>query len=460
MVMSMPTLHRELSLPYPSGQVYAWHSRPGAFQRLVPPWQRVVLHSATGDFANLRAELRMKLGPFYKTWLAQHGDHQPGRQFVDVQQAGPFARWSHQHRFEPQGPAAGSTLIDHVDYALPLAPLSQWLVGRQVEATLEKMFSFRHERTRQDLERHALWQDYPRQRIAISGASGLIGKQLCAYLTTAGHTVLQLVRRPSQDPLEVTWDPVAGTVDTAKLQGIDAVIHLAGENVGEGRWTAERKPRLLQSRVDGTRTLAKAMAQLDPKPKVLISASATGFYGDTGDAECTESSPTGTLYLSEICREWEAAAEPARQAGIRVVHPRIGAVVSAQGGMLAKLLLPFKMGGGGPVGSGQQYLPWIALEDVLGAMEWLLFRQDVQGPVNLVAPQQIRQVQFAQALGHALRRPALLPLPAAAVRLLFGQMGEEVLLAGQRVQPQRLQDLGFPWLYPQISQALAAELGV
>lgn len=454
----MPTLHRELSLPYSPEQVYAWHSRPGAFQRLLPPWQRVVLQRTAGDFANLRAEFRMCLGPFYKTWLAQHCDHQPNRQFVDEQVKGPFARWRHQHRFEPKGPGTGSVLIDHIDYELPLAPLSQWLAGRQVEATLQKMFDFRHLRTQQDLQRQAVWQDQPRLRIAVSGASGLIGQQLCAYLATAGHTMLALVRRPTDKPLEITWDPQAGTVDLAKLQGVDAVIHLAGENVGEGRWTAERKPRLLQSRIDGTRTLAAAMAKLDPKPKVLISASATGYYGDTGDRECTEASPCGQLYLSDICKAWEAAAEPARQAGIRVVHPRLGAVVSARGGMLAKLRLPFLLGGGGPVGSGRQYLPWIALEDVLGAMEWLLFRQDVQGPVNLVAPHQLRQGEFAQALGQALHRPAVVPLPAPVVRLLFGQMGQEVLLAGQRVAPGKLQDLGFPWLYPQISQAIAAEL--
>lgn len=456
----MPMFHRELLLPYRAEEVYAWHSRPGAFQRLVPPWQRVVLHRADGEFATLRAELRMQLGPFYRTWLAQHGDHVPQRQFVDTQLAGPFARWRHQHRFEPQPNPTGSVLTDHVDYQLPLAPISQWLVGRQLEVMLQKMFDFRHQRTDQDLQRHALWQAQPRLRIAISGASGLIGKQLTAYLATAGHVVLPLVRRLSAEPTEISWDPIAGTVDLAKLQGVDAVIHLAGENVGEGRWTAERKPQLLKSRVDGTRTLALAMAKLDPKPKVLISASATGYYGDTHDAECTESSGPGDLYLSEICAQWEAAAEPARQAGIRVVHPRIGAVVSAQGGMLAKLLLPFKLGAGGKVGSGLQFLPWIALEDVLGALEWLLFRDDVSGAVNLVAPQQIRQAEFAQALGQALHRPALVPLPAAAVRLLFGQMGQEVLLAGQRVAPVRLQQLGFPWLYPQIKEAIAAELGV
>lgn len=456
--MANQNLERVTDLPYPPEQVYAWHARPGAFQRLVPPWQRVELRRSSGDFAHLRAELRTYLGPFWQTWIAQHSDHQEGRQFVDTQQSGPFASWVHRHRFEPA--AAGSQLVDRVTYALPLAPLSQPLLGWFFEGMLKTMFDFRHARTALDLKRHAVWAQEPRMRIAVSGASGLLGQPLCAYLSTAGHTVLKLVRRPSADPTEITWDPRAGTVDVAKLQGVDAVIHLAGENVGEGRWTPERKAELMASRVQGTRTLATALAQLNPKPKVLISASASGFYGDSGEAECDEASPAGQLYLADICKAWEEAAQPAREAGIRVVHPRIGAVVSARGGMLGKLLLPFKLGGGGPVGSGKQYLPWIAIEDVLGALEWLLHRQDAVGPVNLVAPQQIRQGEFAQALGKVLHRPALLPLPAAAVKLMFGQMGQEVLLAGQRVAPRRLQELGFTWAYPQIEDALRAELGI
>jgi uncharacterized protein (TIGR01777 family) len=456
--MANQNLERVTDLPYPPEQVYAWHARPGAFQRLVPPWQRVELRRSSGDFAHLRAELRTYLGPFWQTWIAQHSDHQEGRQFVDTQQSGPFASWVHRHRFEPA--AAGSQLVDRVTYALPLAPLSQPLLGWFFEGMLKTMFDFRHARTALDLKRHAVWGQEPRMRIAVSGASGLLGQPLCAYLSTAGHTVLKLVRRPSADPTEITWDPRAGTVDLAKLQGVDAVIHLAGENVGEGRWTPERKAELMASRVQGTRTLATALAQLNPKPKVLISASASGFYGDSGEAECDEASPAGQLYLADICKAWEEAAQPAREAGIRVVHPRIGAVVSARGGMLGKLLLPFKLGGGGPVGSGKQYLPWIAIEDVLGALEWLLHRQDAIGPVNLVAPQQIRQGEFAQALGKVLHRPALLPLPAAAVKLMFGQMGQEVLLAGQRVAPRRLQELGFTWAYPQIEDALRAELGI
>lgn len=451
------TLERASTLPYPPAQVYAWHARPGAFERLVPPWQRVELRRSSGDFATLRAELRTYLGPLWQTWIAQHSDHQPDRQFVDTQVRGPFARWVHRHRFEPAD--GGSTLIDRVEYALPLAPLSHLLLGGRVERMLKTMFDFRHARTAEDLERHARWASEPRLRIAVSGASGLLGQPLCAYLSGAGHTVLRLVRRASDDPGEIPWDPRAGTVDLQRLRGVDAVIHLAGENVGEGRWTGARKAELLASRVQGTRALAQAMAQLEPKPRVLISASATGFYGDCGEADCDEASPAGQLYLSEICRAWEQAAQPARDAGIRVVHPRIGAVVSARGGMLAKLLLPFKLGGGGPVGSGRQFLPWIALEDVLGALEWLLHRADVDGPVNLVAPQQLRQGEFAAALGKALHRPAVVPLPATAVRWMFGQMGEEVLLAGQRVTPRRLQDLGFPWLYPQIDAALRAELG-
>ncbi|MBM4393849.1 MAG: TIGR01777 family oxidoreductase, partial [Deltaproteobacteria bacterium] len=283
-------------------------------------------------------------------------------------------------------------------------------------------------------------------RVAISGATGLIGTQLCAFLSTGGHRVDRLVRRPSggtadASGIDIRWDPAGGEVDVAALDGVDAVVHLAGENVGQ-RWTKAAKNAVLSSRVDGTRTLATALARLARPPRVFVSASAVGFYGDTGDAEVDETSPGGDGFLTDVCRAWEGAAEPARAAGIPVVHPRIGVVLSGAGGALGQMRTPFSLGVGGPVGSGRQWMSWIAMDDAVGALHHLLYA-GLEGPVNLVAPAPVRQADFARALGRTLGRPAVMPLPALAVRVLFGEMGQGVLLAGQRVLPTRLAASGF-----------------
>ncbi len=294
-------------------------------------------------------------------------------------------------------------------------------------------------------------------RIAVTGASGLIGTALSAFLCASswrggGHTVVPLVRR-SAKPGEVAWDPVAGTVETDALDGVDAVVHLAGENVAGGRWTAARRERILRSRTDGTRTIATALALLRRKPTVLVSASAVGWYGSTGDMEVDEASPPGSGFLSEVCRAWEAAADPAREAGIRVLHARLGVVLSGRGGALPEMARPFRFGVGGPIGGGRQWLPWVAIADVIGAILHAI-ASPLEGPVNVVSPNPVRQATFARVLGHVLHRPALLPLPALAVRGLFGRMGQEILLDGQRVKPAHLIASGYVFEQPDLEGAL------
>lgn len=298
----------------------------------------------------------------------------------------------------------------------------------------------------------------PPRRIAISGASGLVGRALVPHLQRAGWQVHTLVRRAPQQPLDIAWDPVARTVDTRALAGVEAVVHLAGENVADGRWTAARKAAILGSRVDGTATLAQALAALPVPPRVFVSASATGYYGDCGETPVDESAPPGTGFLADVCVAWEAAARPAALAGIRVVHPRLGVVLAAGGGILGKLLRPFSLGLGGPVGNGRQWLPWIDVADLVAVLERLVDDPQFIGPVNAVAPDVVRQAEFAATLGQVLGRPAVLPLPAAAVRLLFGQTGQELLLAGAQVQPARLRAAAFPFQYPALEAALRAEL--
>jgi len=247
-------------------------------------------------------------------------------------------------------------------------------------------------------------------------------------------------------------------MDTAKLEGIEAVIHLAGESI-QGRWTPKKKARILESRYKGTRLLAEALGHLAKPPRVLVCASAIGYYGDRGDELLREESASGSGFLAQVCREWESATEPATKKGIRVVNLRFGVVLGAAGGALAQMLPPFKMGVGGRVGSGKQYMSWIALDDVVGAVEHALVTEGLRGPVNAVAPNPARNVEFTKALGRVLSRPTIFPLPAFVVKLAFGRMGEELLLASQRVEPARLAASGYKFRYPELEGALRRAVG-
>lgn len=294
--------------------------------------------------------------------------------------------------------------------------------------------------------------------IVVTGASGLVGSALVPALTAAGHRVVRLVRTRPRTEMgpesgDIFWDPAKAYVDTTKLEAKDAVVHLAGESIAE-RWTPQKKIRIQESRVRGTQLLSEALRQLAKPPKVLVSASAIGYYGDRGEEVLREESAAGSGYLADVCRQWEASTEPAHRAGIRVVHLRIGIVLSAKGGALGKMLLPFRMGAGGKIGSGRQYMSWIAINDLVGAIQHVIQTPALQGPVNAVAPNPVSNLVFIKTLGKVLGRPTISPLPAFAVRLAFGQMGEEVLLASQRVEPARLKATGFSFRYPDLEGAL------
>jgi hypothetical protein len=296
-------------------------------------------------------------------------------------------------------------------------------------------------------------------RVALTGASGLIGRHVAAALRQAGHRVDPLVRRaPQPGTTEIRWDPARGDVDAQALSAVDAVVHLAGETIAAGRWTPARKAAIRDSRVLGTMLLSQCLAQFDPPPRVFVSASAIGYYGDRGDEMLDESHPPGHGFLADVCREWEAATAPARQAGIRVVNLRIGMVLSRDGGALPRMLTPFKLGLGGRVGSGRQYMSWIALPDLVRVFEHVIATEELRGPVNAVAPQAVTNAEFTRALGRVLRRPTILPAPAFAVRLVFGEMGQELLLASTRVVPRRLEATGFAFELGQLEAALRAIL--
>ncbi|HUQ39176.1 MAG TPA: TIGR01777 family oxidoreductase [Acidimicrobiales bacterium] len=300
--------------------------------------------------------------------------------------------------------------------------------------------------------------------VAVSGASGLIGTALVTELESHGHRVRRLVRRPPAGRGEVRWDPVRGEIDTAALQGVDAAVHLAGESIGAKlRWNADHKRHILRSRTDGTTLLAGALAGLDPRPAVLVSGSAVGWYGDRGDETLTEDSPSpaGTAadgFLADVCRQWEAATAPAAAAGIRVVHVRTGIVLDRREGVFPRLLLPARLGLGARFGGGRQYMSWITLADEVAAIRHVLETPGIVGPVNLTAPHPVTNSELVRALGRVLHRPAVLTVPAFAVRAGLGEAGRELLLSGQRVLPQRLTESGFAFAHPDLEPAMRAVL--
>lgn len=454
----MPSFERRSEIDVPAAELYRWHARPGAFLRLAPPWQRIeVVEAAGGTEDGARLILRVGRAPFAVRWVAVHREHEPGRRFVDVQEAGPFARWIHDHRFEELD-SGGSALVDRVDWALPFGTVGAAVGNGFVLRALDRLFAYRHAITRSDLSRHAPHRAAPALRVAVTGASGLVGSALCAFLTTGGHEVRRLVRGPARRAGEISWEPASGRIEREKLEGLDAVVHLAGENIAGGRWTASRKATILRSRTKGTRLIAETIASLASKPKAFLSASAVGTYGSHGDEPVDERVPAGAGFLAEVGRAWEEAAAPAEGAGVRTVLLRFGIILSPRGGALAKMLLPFRLGAGGPIGGGGQGFSWIALDDVVYAIHHLI-RHEVSGPVNVVGPAPIPQREFARALGRTLARPAIVPLPGIAVRALFGELGTATLLSGAFVQPARLRASGFGWTYPGLDDALAMMLG-
>ena len=295
-------------------------------------------------------------------------------------------------------------------------------------------------------------------RVLISGAGGLIGTALARALSAGGDTVIRLTRGRPRDASEFRWDPAAGSIDPTALSGCQAVIHLAGASIAGGRWTASRRREILESRRLGTRTIARALASAAPPPGVLVSASAVGYYGDRGDEQLDESSAPGSGFLAEVVRAWEDAAIPAAEAGVRVVHPRLGVVLDARGGALPRLVLPFRLGIGGPIGSGRQWVSWITLHDAVRALAYALSHNTLSGPVNLVSPRPLSQLELCHALGRVLRRPSVVPVPGWVIHAALGQMGRELLLFSQRVAPEHLDDAGFRFDHSEIESALRSVL--
>ena len=477
-----PDFVAESTMPAPRSMLAQWHFAEGALQRLLPPWQSVDVESAEPLAEGSRTVLRLAAGPVRARWVAVHEQVRPGHGFTDRAERSPFARWRHEHLFLDRADPSQSQLVDRIRYALPwparIPPVSL-IAGPLARAQLARMFAFRHARTSRDVRRHmehrARCGDRP-LTVAITGATGLVGTALCAFLQTGGHQVIRLVRggraaaRHAQAasagsvPVapraarEVVWNP-EGDWDASALSGIDAVVHLAGENIAAGRWSAARKEAILRSREQGTRNLVRALAAVSRPPQVLVSASGVGYYGHSDARHIDESGSPGTGFLADVAQRWERATDLPASCPMRVVRLRIGVVVSARGGVVGTLRTPFNLGAGGPVGSGRQGMSWISLDDLLGAILHVIGTPALSGPVNAVAPHPVTQREFAKALGRAMRRPAFAPLPAFVVKTIFGEMGRELLLSGQFAVPSALLAAGFRFDSPRIDEAMSFEFG-
>lgn len=474
--MSIQTTEFRSNISGTPKSLLQWHGRPRAFGRLTPPWESVrIVKKEGGIEPGATATIKTRLlGPIEGTWVARHealNDLADGeRGFADRQLKGPFAYWTHQHRFSPVSNDSGqSELLDHIEWKPPFGVLGQLFGSSIVRGKLAQMFAYRHETTRQDFERmHSIPPDPARiGSVAITGASGLVGSALSDFLDTQGYDVWRVGRSVStqQDPSGIggtlCWNAKTGTLDLPKnIPPPGAFVHLAGANIAEGRWTDKRKALLRESRVETTRRLCEELARQDPKPHTLICASATGYYGSReDDIELDESSQAGSGFLPELAQEWEAASEPAVQAGIRVVHLRFGLVVSGRGGALGKMLPIFKLGAGGRLGHGRQWMSWIAMDDLLDLIHWVLTREQCEGTFNAVSPYPVRNSEWTRTLGHILKRPSILPVPGFALKLAFGEMAENILLSGACVIPKRAIENGFSFRHPRLESALKRELG-
>lgn len=487
----MPTFRHETHIPHPRDEVFRWFTRPGALVRLTPSFFGTILAEPSNGLnpgstaamgVGAPGGLGMWLGSAAGTvrgllppsvagsrwthpeirWDALHTELVPGEYFTDVMDKGPLASWTHRHSFADGAPGT-TVMVDEVRYELPAPARGAWAVQR-METELAHMFAFRERQLLGDLAFHSGHIQEP-LAIAVSGASGMVGRQLCALLAGGGHTVLKLVRRAPRDGDEIFWDPAAGDIDAAALARAQVVINLAGHPIG-GRFTQATKDAIYRSRIQGTRLLAETLAGLAPDgvERTLVSGSAVGYYGadphaQAGPRPLVESDPAGSDFLAGVCRDWEAACAPAAGAGVRVVIVRTGIVQSASGGVLQRLLPLYLAGVGGPLGSGQ-WQSWIGIDDIAGIFAHAALSPSLEGAVNGVAPNPVTAADFARTLGRVLHRPAALKVPALGPRLLLGEQGAaELALASQRVSADKVQQSGYTFRHADLEAALRHILG-
>ncbi|MBC2705810.1 TIGR01777 family oxidoreductase [Desulfobacula sp.] len=438
--------------------LFSWHAGKGAISRLTPPWAplKMISRSGRGIQKGVKVAFRLSLFKIPMIWEAEHIAYQENKLFKDRQIKGPFAKWEHTHRFIADG-NAGSIMEDKVEFKLPFGFLSRPFYGF-AKKEFERMFNYRHRVLKYDLEHHV--DKTRKKRILISGASGTIGSILVPFLRTCGHEVIRLVRKEEtllED--EIFWDPYNGILDLEKAGPFDAVINLNGVDISRGRWTQSQKKRIIDSRIIPTRLLVKKMADLDPKPDVFISSSAVGFYGEGKNKILSETDNMGDCFISRVCKQWEDASMTTQKLGIRTIQLRIGVVLTPAGGALKRMELPFKTGCGVKLSHGRQYMSWISMDDVLSGILHILRDHEIQGPVNLTAPNPVTNKEFSKTLARVFSKKVFFTLPKFVALFLWGELGKETLLASARVKPGKLLDNGFSFQHETLLFALKDMLG-
>lgn len=454
----MPTLSWECTVRAAIDEVFAWHTRAGAFNRLSPPWRSVTIKQYTkpGDAPNLIVLRLSVVGPIGLRWELEHDSFDPPHRFSDRQIRGPFKSWRHVHAFSSVSNDA-TKLTDSVSYTLPFATE---LFAPFVQKELDRLFAFRHAVLKSDTILHSRFASSPRKTVLIAGSSGFVGSSLVAFLQTAGHRVRRLVRRKPSGPDEFHWNPSSGEIDLSALEGVDAVINLAGSNIAESRWSPVIKEKIVRSRITSAKLIADTIAAMKSPPEVAIMASATGYYGDTSGILADETTQYGDGFLSSTGKLWEEASNTIAKTPCRLVHLRIGTVLGARGGALKKMLPAFLMGLGGPLGSGSQRMSWIALQDLLGVIEYLIHTPSISGAVNAVSPAICTNTAFTKTLANAIKRPAFLRAPAFVLKTTFGEMANELLLQDSAVTPSKLLQAGYTFSHSNLEDALRFELGL
>lgn len=441
--------------------LWAFHARAGAFERLMPPWQSLRVLESTGDFAHRRLLFEIAAGLARVRWLAQHQGCIEGREFRDRMVTGPMAAWEHTHTFVPLGEGR-SELIDRIEYRVPGGAIGRVLGGGKFARDLERMFRFRHRRTAEDIARHQAAGLAP-MRVAVTGASGYIGSRLVPFLLNGGHQVSCLVRPGTRAewtglPVDrIAWDPERGEIDGAALEGHDAVVHLAAAAIDERRWDARQRERISATRVGPTALLAGALAKLASPPRVVVSASGINVYSEAGGPH-DESAPIADNFLAGVVRQWEHATDAAEQAGIRVVHLRMGVVMDGRGRALRKMVTPFQLGLGAQLGDGRPYTPWIAIDDVLGVVLHAISDSRLSGAVNTVSPAAVTSDELTRTLARVLGRPRLLRIPGRVLRAGMGGIADTVLRSCHAT-PRKLLEAGFRFRSADLEQMLRMELG-
>lgn len=457
-------------MPCERQDLYEYHSHSGALNRLIPPWEKISIEQRSDSLAvGSEVVISNALFGVPVRWRAKHtGLHEPDS-FQDIQLSGPFKSWVHDHCFE-NGGNGNSVLVDRVQFEMKFGLIGK--IGLPiVDSKLKAMFAYRHLTTQADLRLQNFLRTFSggrTLRIGVTGSTGMIGRRLVDLISVLGHRAVRILRTSTKDrsqdfpssSISTVWNPGKGFSDLAAMQGLDAVIHLAGQGIASKRWTDSVKRSIRESRVQGTQTLAQDLNRLDTPPKALVCASGVGFYGDRGSEVLDEQAGAGTDFLATLARDWEGAAQEFAKAGGRVAIGRLGIALHPRQGALAKLLLPFRLGLGGPVGDGRQYWSWIHVDDAAAGFLYLAANPNCVGAYNLVAPEQVDNRTFAGALASVLHRPSILPAPSFALRALLGEMADAMLLASTRANCKRLLEDDFPFRSNTLMDCLRHVIGL